>query len=781
VRSALSTKQTGVLKMNLKESIKKFAYELGADLVGFGNIDRCKHAPIMMSPQGLFPGSKTVIVMGLHHPDACIELGGEKHPQEIGPYSVQYLMNSRLDELSYKMATFIENQGYGAVPICSSNIWRYNQYKELDAVFAPDVSHIYMAVVAGLADMGYNGLALTLEYGARNRFITIVTDAEIEPDPLIEPGTICDKCMLCRKHCPSQALSKEIDGDKVLQIEDKEYRFANKNLWRCAWGEHFDLDLDLELPEKVTEEVIIDFVEKYGVRSGEMGQCLKFCVPKKIRTFDKSYSKTPMRKYGISWDENLESRAVNDKLINDCYAKGIEHVVIQSAESLKAKGIDVDSMLPGTKTAISLIRIHSKNKDNKREQLTSGGFNAGADYHIDSVCYDLTKDIEAYGFRSLMTLAAAGSHHNYKEALTVNRKIAKDIFKDTDFEYSINTVFTRKTLPERSLNLADNQLLVPEKYNRKSTLTGIIKDYAKEVGVDLCGVASAERIAAITEQLKPHFDGEKYLNASDKSHRFKLYDPVVTEETRKVFVAEDYMPEAKSVIVIGLRYHQKVLEFATKPPAEAVGPYSFQTYVTQWQGNLMASKIVQKLKHLGYKAVMTNDLMGLGSAIASPRGFVEDLFSNRFAAVASGLGFLAESGRVVSEEFGTRQRFIAIVTDAELKVDDMVGQVPELCENYEKFCIKSCPTSAMTSDKITFECGGVSFSFNNRDINRCDWSKRYAIAGDCGFKYLGSPLDEVPDAEINAETLASALKKHDPIKKYRPVACEPCMIECPYS
>ena len=491
--------------MNLKEAVKNFAYELGADLVGFGDIDRCKHAPIMMSPQGVFPGSKTVIVMGLHHPDACIELGGENHPQEIGAYSVQYLMNSRLDEISYRMATFMEKQGYGAIPICSSNIWRYNQYKSLKAVFAPDVSNIYMPVVAGLADMGYSGLALTPEYGARNRFVTIITDAEIEPDPLIEPGTICDNCMLCRKHCPSQALSKEIAGDKVLKISDKEYRFADKNLWRCAWGEHFDLDLDLELPEKVTEEVIVDYVKKYGTRGGEMGQCLKFCTPKKIRTFDKSYSKTPMRKYCVSWDEDLESRAVNDKLISDCYAKDIEHVVVQSAESLKAKGIDVNSMLPGTKSAISLICSRPKYQDNKLEESTTRAFNQGVNYHINSVCYDLTRDIESYGFRSIMTIQTSSSHYETMKNEIINSALAQDLLSDSDCEYYVNTVYTRKTFPERKLNLAVDKDRVPEKFNSSANLTDHIKDYAKKVGADICGVASVQRISAIAEQLKPHF------------------------------------------------------------------------------------------------------------------------------------------------------------------------------------------------------------------------------------------------------------------------------------
>ena len=173
--------------------------------------------------------------------------------------------------------------------------------------------------------------------------------------------------------------------------------------------------------------------------------------------------------------------------------------------------------------------------------------------------------------------------------------------------------------------------------------------------------------------------------------------------------------------------------------------------------------------------------MGLGSAIASPRGFIEDLFCNRFAAVAAGLGVLTQSGRVLTADFGIRQRFIAIVTDADLREDQLVTAAPELCASCEELCLKACPTQAMSARKISFECDGVIYNFNHIDINRCDWSKRYAITGESGFKYLGSVLDEIPAEEITADVLEAALKKHDPIKKYRPVACEPCVIQCPYS
>ncbi len=766
--------------MSIKELVKSYAYEIGADLVGFGNIERCKHAPIKMSPQGILPEAKTVIVMAIHHPDACIELGGEEHPQKIGPYSVQYLMNSRLDEMSYRMATFIEEKGYGVIPICSSNIWRYNKYKDLDAVFAPDISHIYMPVVAGLADMGYNGLALTPEYGARNRFITVITDAEIEPDPLIPPGTVCDKCMLCRKHCPSQALSKEIDGDKILKIENYEYRFANKNLWRCAWGEHFDLDLDLELPEKVTEEVIVDYVKKYGVRSGEMGQCLKFCVPKKLRVFDRSYSKTPMRKYCLEWNEDLESRKATDSLIAECHDKGVEYVAVESKETLMAKGINIDEMLPGAKTAITLICTRPQEHGNTRSEYTSGVFAHSVQYHLDSVSYDLVRNIEAIGFRSLMTIVSSGSHCHEMENPHLNQQISASLLKDAKCIWYANTVYTHKAFPERKLTLEKSRDLLPSKFRSTATLTSEIKEFSKKTGADLVGISSARRIADVSGQLRKYFEGEKYLEAVDNSHRFKIWDPEITEKTRHVFNAEEYLPGAKSVIVIGLRFHKKVLEYATKPPAEAVGPYAFQTYVTRWQGGLMATKIARKLNHLGYQAVISPDLMGLGSIIASPRGFVDDLFCNRFSAVAAGLGTLTKSGRLLTEEFGIRQRFIAIITDAELNEDQVMSAMPELCADCER-CIKACPTQAISGKEVTFKCDGKEFSFNRIDTNLCEWSKRYAITGESGFKYLGSKLDESPIGKITPETLSAALKKHDPIKKYRPVVCEPCVIECPYS
>ena len=767
--------------MSLKELVKHHAYELGADLVGFGGIGRCQHAPIMMSPQGVYPDAKTVVVLGLHHPDACIELGGESHPQEIGPYSVQYLMNARLDEMSYRMATFLEQQGHGAIPIVSSNIWRYNQYKDLTAIFAPDVSNIYMPVVAGLADMGFNGLALSPEYGARNRFVTIITDAEIEEDPLIPPGTVCDTCMLCRKHCPTSALSTEIDGEKVLKIADYEYRFPNKNLWRCAWGEHFDLDLDLEIPDVVTEEVIVEKVAQYGIRSGEMGQCLKFCVPKDRRGFDRSYSKTPMRQHAVSFDESRESRAVIDRILSRASARGAEHIIVSSAEELAAAGVDLEKHLSGAKSAVTVIITRPQESSGAGIEACEQSFEFGANYLIDSICYDMTREIEELGFRSLMSIHESGSHPDPVAGPNVPQQILDALPTLPEGRVFANTVITRKQIPSRSFPSRAKTVAV-DSGNARKTLTATLRSAAESFGVDLFGIASVDRLNQIADQLIPLFEGQTILAAQDESIRFKKWKPQISLQKRHLMRASDYLPGAKSVIVFGLRLHKQVLRWATRPPAEAVGPYAFQTYITNWLGSVAAVRLIKQLEAFGYRGVLSSDLLNTASLTANPRGLQPDLFSNRFAALAAGLGYLTVNAHLASPEFGIRQRFLAVVTDAPLDASPLYTPAAEeyACADCAKMCITSCPSKAISAQEATVVCDGEKYSFHMIDNLLCDWTKRYTLLGESGFKYLGSTVDIDPEAKVTAEKLADALQHLDPIKKYRPVVAEPCAINCPY-
>jgi epoxyqueuosine reductase QueG len=90
-------------------------------------------------------------------------------------------------------------------------------------------SHRHAATRAGLGEFGYNNLVLTREFGPRQRFNSIVTDAELVPDRLVtEPICLRDECRLCLKACimgcitlrddPSLTDYRSVERDDVTRI-----------------------------------------------------------------------------------------------------------------------------------------------------------------------------------------------------------------------------------------------------------------------------------------------------------------------------------------------------------------------------------------------------------------------------------------------------------------------------------------------------------------------------------------------------------------------------------
>ncbi len=498
----------------LTAQVKEFARrELNADLVGVANIERFHGAPVMMSPQGILPSARSVVVMAVHHPDAAIELGGEEHPQKIGPYCVQYAMNMRLDEMSYRMGRYIESQGYASVSIVSSNIWRYKGYKGMTEHFAPDMSHLHAAVAAGLSEFGYSGLSITPEFGARQRYVSIITDASLTPSPLLDPGLVCDNCMLCRKACPTAALVKEIDGWKEVEIEGKIYRYANKNLWRCAWGEHFDLDLDLDIPEHVDEAVILEYVKKYGRRSGEMGCCLKACLPEARRYFDKSYCKSPRRKRDTVPQPGMMPSEDVAKLQSLTKVHGASCILTVPVTELREAGVKIEdskAYLPGARSAVIAClaadsRLVQDEADVDKElaleiTLVAGGLRETAEKLAMQTGYDLSRALERLGWS-----ATGGTELDESEAVQAVNAVPDG---RTLFTY---TVLTEAELPSTGLNFCEESVQAIE-----DDFTGSLKAEVRRLGADVAGVVSMQRLSNVAQQVKiiygyPLYCGNHYI------------------------------------------------------------------------------------------------------------------------------------------------------------------------------------------------------------------------------------------------------------------------------
>ena len=761
--------------------IKELAYSLGADLVGVANIERYENAPIKMSPQGILPTAKSVVVCAVHHPDAAIELDGEIHPQVMGPYRIQYIMNDKLDVLSFRIARLLDDLGYKTVPIASSNIWRYRGYKEMDATFAPDISHIYGGVCAGLGELGWNGLCITPEYGARNRFISIITEAELTPTPLYNGPKLCDMCGECIRKCPTNAYRKEVNGTKNVVVEGKDHIFCNKNLWRCAWGEHFDIDLDLPIPEKVDEKVLLEHVAKYGLRGGEFGVCLKVCLPKHLRNWDYDYCKKTARRKRHTIPSDLPvHRQVYDKLLIHAKTWDLDSVHFVSNETLILSGIDITKEMPDGISAIlltsryqlppeanidhdgSLEHIEGFDSCHKTRADSLDSYGRIAEFNVDFTELDMCRELETLGYSALPKTTM--DHLPFREICNI--------------EKTENT-YIRTALIFTSAPFVDKAFTNLSSISPAENIKEQLKRISKEKGADLFGVASAKSIDEITKQLYNIRKGEKQFIVEDKNTRMMPFDPVVTEKEREFVKPTDLLHDAKSVIVLGMHYPDTPAVRVGQPPAESVGPYVFTQYEVNRLTGHLAYSICRTLNALGYEAVYSHNLTGAGSTVGSPRGQFNDATCNALEAVAAGIGYMSLNGSVVTKEYGIHQRFVAIVTNADLEADEIKEGLAKECVGCEK-CLTSCPTGALNKEHLTeITIGDKKITYLPVDANRCDWATKFALVAEEGNMYTGNFTDIPCPDKVTADILTDSLRKQDPVFKFRPVTGEKCIVNCP--
>jgi O-acetylhomoserine (thiol)-lyase len=148
-------------------------------------------------------------------------------------YSELYNTTNRLlDEAAYRLAVMLFSLGHRAL------FFPRDGYGEISAlVKKPEAafSQVIAAAYAGLGTIGANHCLLTEAYGPRVRLVSVITDAELPPDPVAEKE-LCSNCGLCRKSCPIGAFSPR-RGSPVADMEK----------YKCA-GYHQFLRDELRYP-----------------------------------------------------------------------------------------------------------------------------------------------------------------------------------------------------------------------------------------------------------------------------------------------------------------------------------------------------------------------------------------------------------------------------------------------------------------------------------------------------------------------------------------------------
>jgi len=202
-----------------------------------------------------------------------------------------------------------------------------------------------------------------------------------------------------------------------------------------------------------------------------------------------------------------------------------------------------------------------------------------------------------------------------------------------------------------------------------------VKQLAHEAGFDLCGVTTPEVIPKARKQysrwINQGLHGEMDYLASDIERRS---DP------------SRVMPDAKSIIMLGLNYYQ--------PNSRTVA---------KGQG-----RVSRYARGRDYHKIIEKKVKTLIASLEQPfdrepapkwRWFVDygPLLERSYAEEA-GLGFISKNGMLINGKFGSWVFLAEIVTDLEIEPDNRDPISHGKCGAC-RLCIEACPTEAILSPR----------------------------------------------------------------------------------
>ncbi len=202
--------------MTLKTDLIAFARAQGAALVGVAGVDRFSGAPRGHRPIDIMPEARSVVSVAIRLPSRLVDWEGLLAKSEVMPNNdvrwevesahwygrVGYeAMNIKLEGLGLSLSLYLEERGFVSLSFPATYAHHADIMKKIPGYFAP-FSHRHAAVLAGLGEFGFNNLLVTPQYGPRVRLMSVLTSAQLEPDPLLDtPVCLGESCLKCVEAC----------------------------------------------------------------------------------------------------------------------------------------------------------------------------------------------------------------------------------------------------------------------------------------------------------------------------------------------------------------------------------------------------------------------------------------------------------------------------------------------------------------------------------------------------------------------------------------------------
>lgn len=212
--------------MYMNEELNKLARNHIVSYFGVADLSKVEHSTIDQAETGIgdYP---YCITMGIALPNEIVDRlpYREKYSDALNYKLFAYdVINQRLDLAASSLTSCIQDKGYWAFPIPASGTVDH------DRVYGA-FSHKLGARLCGFGWIGKNCLLVTPKNGPRVRWVSILTDAPLQPTGEGVMEQQCGECSACADICPVNA----INGRGFKEDESREMRF---DAHKCE--EYFD-------------------------------------------------------------------------------------------------------------------------------------------------------------------------------------------------------------------------------------------------------------------------------------------------------------------------------------------------------------------------------------------------------------------------------------------------------------------------------------------------------------------------------------------------------------
>lgn len=188
--------------MNLNDKIISLASAFGAADIGFSDVEGLNDY-----------GYKYAVSIFVRLLDGVVDEITDSPTYEY--YSHYKSVNTLINDLTLRVASLIESEGYKARTVSSSQ--SVGEREEYRGMFP----HKTAATRSGKGYVGKSGLFIHEKFGPRLRIGTILTNAPLETGIPKETGE-CGSCNKCVRSCPASAMTGEewYAGKKRNEIYD---------------------------------------------------------------------------------------------------------------------------------------------------------------------------------------------------------------------------------------------------------------------------------------------------------------------------------------------------------------------------------------------------------------------------------------------------------------------------------------------------------------------------------------------------------------------------------